>query len=188
MPPETTLSKNSAGGDIAGRDVVKNITYQNANDTFYSHIKVLSAQFRVEQQRDERTETIIQKLQHYFQNTDEKIIGLDEKLNTAGHPNLRFAKECKERFTKKLTAFQFSETAQRIHAHLLAGVYGRFENLITPLIAQGCPMTVILAKVQESVVDHVESRLGDNVTDLDAIDLNGMLYFLTGNCHIKWSI
>lgn len=41
-------------------------------------------------------------------------------------------------------------------------------------------------KVYEIVVGPVNEMLGENVLELKANDVAGMVYFLTGNCHITW--
>ena len=64
---------------------------------------------------------------------DEEIGGLEEKLRAGNYENLLdFAQKTKELFTKKLASYQFSETAQEIHAYLLAEVYTRFNFHVFP--------------------------------------------------------
>jgi hypothetical protein len=43
-----------------------------------------------------------------------------------------------------------------------------------------------MALVQSQIISPVSELLGENVLDIYPDELSGMLYFLTGNCHIRW--
>jgi hypothetical protein len=55
------------------------------------------------------------------------------------------------------------------------------------MIALNADLTEIKRAVQHEIIDPIEAMLGENVLDLYADEINGMLYFLTGNCHIRWT-
>ena len=42
------------------------------------------------------------------------------------------------------------------------------------------------ALIAQAVLHRVRRLLGENPLRLFAEEINGMLYFLTGNCHIRW--
>ncbi|HGA6848753.1 TPA: ABC-three component system protein [Salmonella enterica subsp. enterica serovar Virchow] len=37
-----------------------------------------------------------------------------------------------------------------------------------------------------SIIDELYTSLGENLLELTAKDLLGLLFFLGGNCHIRW--
>ena len=155
-----------------------------------SEMTELIKQFKEERQNDEIFQDIIPQLQHYSskKNEPQSVSGLEAKLRAAGYEYLlEFATETKEIFAKKLTAYQFSKTAQEMHALLLAEVYTRFHHCVLPSIHDGKSQSEVQMLVEKSVIKPVSDMLGENVLKLHADDLTGMLYFLTGNCHIKWA-
>ena len=74
-----------------------------------------------------------------------------------------------------------------LYAYLLAQVWVLFSELIYTKITQGVPAdTVNLALVNE-VYPRVEKLLENNPLGIDVAEIKGMLFWLTGNCHIKWA-
>jgi hypothetical protein len=71
--------------------------------------------------------------------------------------------------------------------HLLALVESYFENEIRPQISLGKTSEEIKTLIQQLIVIPLLLELEENLLGFNASDINGMLYFLTGNCHIKWT-
>jgi len=69
----------------------------------------------------------------------------------------------------------------------LAKVYSRFENNIYPRLNEGHPEEYINQLVDEFIVKPIEDLLGSNLLHIYEDEINGMIYFLMGNCHIKWN-
>jgi len=185
-----TQSQNTVAGDQAAGDINKNqISFNYAYDSQRrTDIAVLIEKFRVEREGDIKFYETVDKLEHYKSSPPgEPTLTLEEKLEKGGCADqLRFARQTKELFSKNLVQFQYSESAQRIHALLLAEVYSRFHRLVSPLIHQGADINAINRAVQVEIIEPVQRLLQDNVLELYAAEINGMLYFLTGNCHIRW--
>jgi hypothetical protein len=188
---ETTQKGNTVGGDQAGRDINKT-TYHiggaACTQPMAGTIGKLIDKFRQEQQSNVQFQQTVEKLKHYTTSPPgEGLRTLEEKLKAAKRDNLiGFATTTKELFTKKLAKHQFSESAQEIHALLLAEVYSRYHNHIYEHVVNNEPVAVVNGLIQTQIVDPLLSMLSVNVLDHYADDINGMLYFLTGNCHIKW--
>lgn len=167
-----------------GAELFKNVGVQR---TQMSH---LMERFKRERENDEAFCGIIAKLQHYSTSTDGvgDVEGLTLKLGKAGYDNLLdFALRTKELFAKKLTEFQFSKSAQEMHCLLLAEIYTRFHHSVWPALCNGKCQEEVLALVQSEIIRPVSELLGENVLDIYSDELSGMLYFLTGNCHIRWA-
>ena len=133
---------------------------------------------------------IVSKLKHYSTSTDgiDDVEGLRVKLGNAGYENfLDFALKTKELFVKKLTEFQFSRSAQEMQCLLLAEVYTRFHYLVWPAICDGRTQEEIQALVQTDIISPLSDMLGENVLNIYTDELTGILYFLTGNCHLHWA-
>lgn len=154
-----------------------------------SSMRTLISKFKKEEEENETFSGVIPKLQHYSSVVDsaEAVQGLEGKLEDAGYENfLHLGLTTKEQFAKKLTEFQFSRSAQEILSFLLAEVYTRFHTSVFPAIASSEPQAVVFRLVQSEVINPISELVEENVLDLYADELTGMLYFLTGNCHIKW--
>jgi len=178
---------NVVFGDLAGGSIDKSVRiYAGKGPT---EMQRLIEKFRKERGTDIPFQQTVDRLRHYStQVSTEQVVGLEAKLE-AGHRDdlLEFAKTTKERFAKKLALFQLSESAQEIHAYLLAEVYTRFNNHVAPLIRDGEQPAAVHAAIQASVIDPIQTLLEDNVLQLGTEEINGMVYFLTGNCYVKWT-
>jgi len=187
--PNVTQSQNVVRGDQAGRDVNKSTTIVNYSfdASQPTPIGLLIEKFRKEQAEDKQFRDIIAKLEHFSKVADGKLSSLSEKLESGGcKSHVEFAEKAKELFAKKLVEFQYSESAQRIHAYLLAEVWSRFHRFVRPLIAEGADIHALNCCVEVHIIQPVQSMLGENDLELYSDEINGMLYFLTGNCHIRW--
>lgn len=131
----------------------------------------------------------IDKIQHYTSNIDEEVIGLEKKLENGGFQNdYSWAKEMKEYYFKKITENSLSKATQKIHAFILARVCILFNFHVRGAINDGVPKDIIRKLIVTQVVQPVQAMLGENnVLDLYDDDIASMIYFLTGNCHIKWN-
>ncbi|MGI6233545.1 MAG: ABC-three component system protein [Prevotella sp.] len=120
-------------------------------------------------------------------------IGLKAKLQDGGFSKDAIDKACRQKqyYAKKSTKYQYYEGAQKIDSYLFAIVSSRFDTYVMPLIVKQSPLNVIKKVVYEQVIMPVVDKLafnGEKDTELryNIDDIFGMLYYLTGNCHINW--
>jgi hypothetical protein len=176
-----TQSENIVGRDQAGRDINKSTVFNYRPDPgCRSEIVRLTEKFRAERASDAAFKQAIAKLEHFqTQVPDDPLSDLEQKMEAVGcsAQQLEFAKKTKELFAKKLIEFQLSESAQRIQALLLAEVYSRFHLAIAPMIAAGADLGAINKAVQHEIIDPIQQMLEENVLELYADEINGMLYF-----------
>ncbi len=121
-------------------------------------------------------------------------IGVERKLRDGGFSKQQIekARRLKLYYAKKATRFQYYESAQRIDSYLFAIVSNRFDRYVMPLIEDGRPLRSINQAVYEQVVLHVMAELNTQGADDTCLcynedDILGMVYYLTGNCHINWT-
>lgn len=188
---QVTQSNNTIdNGDMAGRDVIKS-TIHIGRVSFggKSQLQLLYEKFEEEKKNSTGITEMVEELQHFRAYAeDEEIIGLEKKLENGKRIKyLNFAERSKEKFTKKLLKNEHSETAQEIYAFLLAKVYRRFEDHIYPRLSEHHSEEFINQLVDEFIVNPMEDLLGDNLLRLYEDEISGMIYFLMGNCHIKWN-
>ena len=186
----TTQKNNVVLGHQAGRDIINNtINLYTADGSQPTPMGRLVEKFKKERENDTQFHETLEILKHFARPlSGEDIAGLEAKLRASGREGLlNFAQQTKELFTKKLVEHQFSEAAQEIHAYLLAEVYTRFHVEVLPAIQQGADPAAVNTLVQQRVIQPVQALLDENVLRLFSTEINGMLYYLTGNCHIKWT-
>jgi len=182
------ISENDIGGDVAGRDIDKS-SHLHLGSQKLSQMKMLLKKFKEEQESNAQLSTFIDDLDYYnTQKGNETVIGLEDKLTAGNRANLYdFANDMKDRFHRKLYKYQFSEAAQKINVHLLALVQSYYMNEVYPLICENKDAGVINTMISERIIQPLLAELDENTLGYSAQDINGMIYFLTGNCHIKWT-
>lgn len=121
-------------------------------------------------------------------------LGLKRKLQDGGYNKTSIDKACrlKQGYAKKATKYQYYEMANRIDDYLFAILSNRFDDYVYPLIVNQRPLADIKQAVSEQVIIPVMKELNENGEDdiylcYTTDDILGMLYYLTGNCHINWA-
>lgn len=122
-------------------------------------------------------------------------LGLKRKLQDGGFTKTVIDKACrlKQGYAKKATKYQYYEMANRIDDYLFAIVSNHFDVYVLPLIEAEKPLSEINQAVYEKVIIPVVDELNVNGAEDTSLcyttdDIFGMLYYLTGNCHINWAI
>jgi hypothetical protein len=96
------------------------------------------------------------------------------------------AEEMKERAMKRIMRFQSSHTAQEIFAYVLGELHARFVLHVSPLVATGAARAEIDAAMEARVVTPVAESLEPSPLNLSPALVLAFLFFLAGNCHVKW--
>ena len=129
---------------------------------------------------------IADELQRYFRERD--VIGLEAKLVQAGRQDLiPEATEGKHDFSMKLARLQFSLQLRQVYHHILAMLVHRFKRSVLPLILSGAPSADVdaaIMNIASEVYGYTSASIRLNLTEPE---IYAMIFFLTGNCHIKWS-
>jgi LmbE family N-acetylglucosaminyl deacetylase len=150
-------------------------------------LRGLLQRLQSEQMADERAKKIIDELKRFSEPQEEVPVGLDRKLKDGGrHDLVDFATRAKEHFAKNLAQNTFFESAQEIHALFLSRIYTVFSTEISPQIKAGASRAVVDALIRRLIIEPVVAEL--QLTPFRYYDdhIYGMLYYLTGNCYVKW--
>ena len=157
----------------------------------YSPTDLLTTLNEFEDEFGENKEAVefIEELADYLRDyPGRKVIGLEGKLKQAEMESLyEEAKVLKQRFVKKLFRGQLSNNTQQLYAQTLALINTFFSHKIKPLIKNGATSEII----EDALLEEVFLPIFQNTSKVDmsiTIDhIRGMLYFLTGKCHTKWT-
>lgn len=180
---------NQALGDVVGRDKteITNIN-QFGTPAPSSHLAQLLDRYRDELKCDKRTIEKLWELQRFGEPKENPLIPLETKLKEGNREDMiEFALETKESFAKQLARHTHFESAQKIHLHLLSRIWSVFQTRILPQIRAGQPRLVVERLIQSEIIDPTLADLRDNPFHYSDPEVQGMLYYLTGNCHIRWA-
>jgi hypothetical protein len=181
----TLSQQNEAGDNVAGLKIVINSQRLRIN---HHKLSRLFDQFEEEFKNDKVFKETLEDLERYTTPKVNAVIGLEDKLERGRRVDLiEIALEAKEEYAKRLVKYQFYESAQRINAFLLALVISYFRNKVKPVILSGADNATVSKLIADEIIDPLLSLLADDVIiGFNAEHIEGMLYYLTGNCHINW--
>jgi hypothetical protein len=141
---------------------------------------------------DVRYKKIMDSLKYYLTKLD-GTLDMPTKLKDGNFSNNEIirATRRKEKYAKRLEQNKFFESAQWIDSQLFAKIKIEFETHIEPLINDGISKDKIIKEVAIKVVNPVLDLINiegesDEYLNYNAEDIFGMIYYLTGQCHINW--
>jgi len=118
---------------------------------------------------------------------------LEEKLQDGGFRNtfIQKAKTQKEMYAKKSTKYECYPAAQEIFLDLFARIKNEFDIKIYPMILNGADVSSIMQEVHKQIVCPILQMIETNgAKDLSLYfnmdHIYGMIYYLTGMCHLNW--
>lgn len=184
QPRSVSQQGNNVAGHQAGRDVNAVVVNEGRRPTLMGR---LIKTFHEERERNSTIDVVMDSLDIFLRRTDADPVGLATKLAAGGRSNeLNEASELKELFHKKLTLYQLTPAAQEMFAIALAQAKLNFQHSVTPLIAAGAPRDAIERAFLGDVINPVFGLLEDNPMSISPLEVKGMIYYLTGNCHLSW--
>lgn len=179
-------TNNTSGRDIAGGSIY-NTDVNIITPESIQELAILYAKLKLDGIGESSGNTFSHKLQHYMSMpTDGDVRGLEEKLRDSGRLDmLHFAMGEKERAYKLVMKYQSSRSAQRVYTILLDELHTIYMLTVTPIIEGGGDRIAIDSSISRAL-QAVKSMLGENFMEFTVKDLLGLLFFLAGNCHIRW--
>lgn len=112
---------------------------------------------------------------------------LAEKLAAASRDHeIENAEARKEQFNMALRRNITSPAAVGRYTRLMGNVKSRFDRHVSRAKAAAAPINVVDGVIQTDVIDgtvQAQANLGEPTT---AMQVEGALYYLAGNCHLRW--
>jgi len=181
--------------NLAPIDQQVNISNVQGNVDF-AKISRLGQRFRKlkeEVEKDIRYNDFIEDFRRYNTELDGK--SMPEKLADGGFSPSEIQKATyrKHLYSKKLERNILYETAQLIDIELFALINHKFETYVEPLIEQAASKSAIKQCVSEHVIAPIFELINqdgqdDTFLNYNVDDIYGMVFFLTGKCHINWAV
>ena len=188
MPPDITQEGNRAGGHIAGGSIREEHHHHYSATTRSNRLAALVARLKAEVEADQNLREFIEDLAYYTGPVDPASRpDLATKLRKAHRDGeITQALKLKEVFWKRLDRNQFSRAAQEIYAYLLGHIHHRFKLRVVPMIQGNASKAEIDAAVTRDVIEAVWQEIDENPLTINIQQIRGMLFYLTGNCWVKW--
>lgn len=146
-----------------------------------------------EVEKDIRYNDFIEDFERYNTQLDGK--SMPDKLADGGftETEIQRATYRKHLYSKKLEKNKLYETAQLIDMELFAVINLNFETYVEPLIEQGADRSTIKECVLEKIINPImtlinEDGQDDTFLNYNVNDIYGMIFFLTGKCHLNWAV
>ena len=185
---DSFVRNNSAIGTQA------NVMENNGTINIGNSRSRLSATFeRLEQEILNNTrKEVIDELLMYTTKLD-GTKGLEEKLQDGGFQKIFIQKAIiqKEMYAKRATKYECYPAAQEIILSLFARIKNEFDIRIYPMIIKGADVPSIMQEVHKQIVSPILQMIETNGANDQSLYFNmdhiyGMIYYLTGMCHLNW--
>ena len=129
----------------------------------------------------------------YYQTKLDGTKDVEEKLVDGGFRPSRIeeAVHFKEMYAKIAMQYDCYPSAQKIIHSLFARIKHEFDDSIYPLICQQQPLTTVMERIRQTIVIPIRDMLEangahDTVLGFNEDHIYGMIYYLTGMCHLNW--
>lgn len=177
---------------VVGRDDnSKTCNFYNSSIIYKEDLtlKKLLEEHELEKLKNSEYQDFSDELNNFFkQKTEKKLRDLTQKLVDGDRENfVSVALEAKERVTKKIYKFSLYTSAQEVYTHLLTNIRTTFKHSIESKIKSGkFDIYEIDDLVKEKIIEPFYQTIQGSSLYIDLDELYGLLYLLTGNCHIEW--
>ena len=136
---------------------------------------------------------IIEELRQYITILDGSR-SFEQKLKDGGFKtyNIEEASRLMLLYAKKAEKLDCYPSAQQIFSDLFASIKHEFYDSVFPLIEDGKPLREVMTAIRTNIVKPTMKLLNDNGAYDEDMHLTedhiyGMIYYLTGMCHINWT-
>lgn len=167
------------GGDYVGGDKITNLPSP-------TQLILLQEEYQEELKNNQTCSDLIDELNHYNTSKSE-IRDLKQKLTSSGYAILiEEGQELKELVAKMIIKHQHYRSAQKIIVYLLSDVHSIFQFTIKPQVLSKVTQDELLKTIHIEIETKLSTKLGVNSLGIYNRQLRGMVFFLTGNCHLEW--
>lgn len=124
-----------------------------------------------------------------YRNPKSEIKDLSTKLMEADRSELiEDALELKESTIKLMTRYEASNSGQFILVHILSTIASKHKAFVVPAIKDKLSRATIDSIIDTHVIGNALEILNGTNRSITSEKMYGLMYYLAGNCHIKWTI
>lgn len=198
---DLNVNGNPGTGNSYSETKLDNVESYNPNATEVKHIHYerstptrMSTYFQnlLDEIRGNITDEVIDELLWYNTKLD-GTKGMEEKLADGGFRSrsIEEAKYYKQLYAKKAMQYDCYPSAQKIILNLFARIKHEFYTSVFPLIEAEQPLNTVMQQIREKIVTPIMELIEangayDKHLNFTEDHIYGMIYYLTGMCHINW--
>ncbi|MCK9818139.1 hypothetical protein M1B35_29425 [Pseudomonas sp. MAFF 302046] len=183
------VTESDVKGSVVGGDQ-HNVTYIVAAAPDPNVIRAGLDRIGALSEGDEEFQDFVELLNTYLADrAGRPVIGLQKKLVNGNREDLvEEAIEHKDRFAKIAARAQLSPRRQYIYFYILQKIKASFDGQIRPLLKSGARPEDIDQAIYHNIVNTIFAEVCSVDVSIDQYLIYGMLYFLTGKCHLVWEV
>lgn len=118
-----------------------------------------------------------------------EIIGLEGKLIRGNRLDLvERATRLKSKFARRVAKDQMSLVEQTVYIQILSAICSSWHQCIYPALMSGQNKSEIDRLVNDEIINPVHKAIVRFDSTVTTELVSGMLYFLTGLCHVSWEV
>ena len=96
-------------------------------------------------------------------------------------------------YARRAEQYQYYPSAQQIIFALFSNIKNEFKASIYPMIVRGEQLTDVMLALRSNIVKPIMATLEkmgsrDEYLRLSEDHIYGMIYYLTGMCHLNWTV
>lgn len=149
--------------------------------------KVIQKIISVAEDNQELVDIIEDLTEYITAHPSREIIGLERKLSNGNREDLiSNAVALKNKFARRVAKSQMSLTEQKVYVQILSHILISFNQYIRPRIIENALNSEIDKLVFEHIIEPAHKAIIDFDDSTTKESILGMLYFLTGKCHLIW--
>lgn len=132
---------------------------------------------------------ILEDLADYIcEHPDREIVGLEKKLQKGERLDLfHRARYLKNKFARRVAKNQMSITEQHVYIQILSAINTTWYQRIYPLIIAKASNQAIDQRIDDELIQPIHQAIVRFDYTITTETVSGMLYFLTGKCHLIWT-
>jgi hypothetical protein len=153
-----------------------------------THLETAIEQIKKAYRGDEKLVDIIEDLTELItKHPEREIIGLEQKLEKGKRVDLfKRARRLKSKFSRRVAKNQMSIAEQQVYIQILAAINTAWYSSINPKIVEGATNDDIDRLIYEEIIKPIHQAVVRFDITVTSETVSGMLYFLTGKCHLIW--
>lgn len=186
-------SGNIVNGNFNNSGEINNTTqniYTQANRNI-SNIEKCYNDLKEKIKNSENIDEYIDQINHYMHRytniTQSDLRTLEQKLIDAKREDdIDEALYFKESASKFIIKYQQNLSIQYIISSILALIKKNFMHFVTPLVNNDSSIYEVNNAIDLHIIKPIEEILSNTDLSIHFHQVNNLLYFLAGNCHICW--
>lgn len=185
---------NIVGGDVNNNGQITHIAKVDVNNQPIRKISNLEKCYNDLKEKIKNSEDIedyLSEINHYMQRytniSQSDLRTLEQKLIDSHRQDyIDEALYYKEAASKFIMKYQQNTSIQYIVSNILALIKRNFMHFITPLIKADKEIYEVNSAIESHIIEPIEEILSNTDISIHFKQVNNLLYFLAGNCHICW--